>query len=153
MACGRFTKSYKEGYFVLTPAGFLHEFKSSDVSKTSIPELSIFLFDCTLGPPSHAQARTHKFNLTLGKKNTFNREQAYTFRAKSHQDLMEWWNELKEVCKVYLISSIPQNRSGAVPAAVLTLGEHSIYGSLSRSLVVRPSLIFIHLQNRLWSCY
>jgi len=30
----RFTRSYRESYFVLTPAGFLHEYASSDLPAT-----------------------------------------------------------------------------------------------------------------------
>lgn len=33
----RFTKSYKEGYYVLTPSGYLHERKSKYVLANSIP--------------------------------------------------------------------------------------------------------------------
>ncbi|KAG0150952.1 hypothetical protein CROQUDRAFT_37461 [Cronartium quercuum f. sp. fusiforme G11] len=119
----RFTKSYSEGYFVVTPAGYLHEFKSSDLSKTPTPELSIFLFDSTLGAPTPARARNHKFSLFLGKRTTFVREQAYTFRTRSHAELMGWWEVLKELCKVYFISSVPQDRSGGVTAAVLAVGK------------------------------
>ncbi|EGG12542.1 Pleckstrin domain-containing protein [Melampsora larici-populina 98AG31] len=118
----RYTRSYGEGYFVITPAGYLHEFKSSDIKKSSTPELSIFLLECTLGAPTHSQSRTPKFNLILGKKSKFNREQAYTFRAKNHDELMIWWNALKELCKVYLISSIPQERGVDVQAAVRAVG-------------------------------
>ncbi|KAH9811880.1 Pleckstrin domain-containing protein [Melampsora americana] len=118
----RYTRSYGEGYFVITPAGYLHEFKSSDIRKSSTPELSIFLLECTLGPPSHFQARTQKFDLILGKKSKFNRGQAYTFRAKNNNELMIWWNALKELCKVYLISAIPRDRGGDVQAAVRAVG-------------------------------
>lgn len=118
----RYTRSYGEGYFVITPAGYMHEFKSSDIKKSSTPELSIFLLECTLGAPTHSQSRTQKFNLVLGKKSKFNREQAYTFRAKTHDELMIWWNALKDLCKVYLISSIPQDRGVDVQAAVRAVG-------------------------------
>lgn len=106
----RYTKAYKEGYYVLTPAGYLHEHRSSDITKHAEPELSLFLPECTLGAPSSLHARSHKFHIE-GKKGSpltrksgsfsLSREHAYTFRARSHDELMEWWNDAKQLSKVY----------------------------------------------------
>ncbi len=46
------------------------------------------------------------------------REHAYTFRARSHDEMMEWWNDIKQLSKVYLTTSEQMDRSGIVPAAV-----------------------------------
>jgi len=121
----KYTKAYKEGYFVLTPSGFLHEFKSSNLTKNSVPELSIFLLECTLGAPSAPNSRSHKFTITIDKKGSFNRQQAHTLRGKSHVEIMDWWNMLKDLAKVYLTSSTPQDHSGIVPAAVRAIGYDS----------------------------
>ncbi|SNX85323.1 uncharacterized protein MEPE_04032 [Melanopsichium pennsylvanicum] len=135
----RFTKTYKESFYVLTPSGYLHEHGSSDPTKHPQPELSLFLPECTLGPPSTMAAKSHKFHIE-GRKVTGNqsavpskglaslgmgREHAYTFRARSHDEMMEWWNDIKQLSKVYLTTSEQMDRSGIVPAAVRAAGYRS----------------------------
>ncbi|KAF5341958.1 hypothetical protein D9611_001075 [Ephemerocybe angulata] len=107
-----FTRSYKEGYYVLTPAGFLHEFASSDpgVAGALTPSFSLFLPNCTLGPASGVGARSHKFHVE-GRRDGMGTvkagagggsrikallggeggsgSKAWTFRARSHEDMME----------------------------------------------------------------
>lgn len=135
----RFTKTYKESFYVLTPAGYLHEHGSSDTTKHPAPELSLFLPECTLGAPSTMAAKSHKFHIE-GRKVTGNqsavaakgiaslgmgREHAYTFRARSHEEMMEWWNDIKQLSKVYLTTSEQMDRTGPVPAAVRAAGYRS----------------------------
>jgi hypothetical protein len=73
------------------------------------PTLSLFLPQCTLGAPSSQTSRSHKFHIeahkgTLGKKSLLNRDHAYTFRARSHEDMFEWWNSCKQLSRVYRAS-------------------------------------------------
>ena len=121
----RFTNAYKESFYVLTPAGYLHEHASSDPVRHPVPELSLFLPECTLGAPSTAAASTHKFHIegrTGQQSNMFGTNVAYTFRARSHDEMMEWWNDIKQLSKVYLTTSEQMDRSGPVPAAVRAAG-------------------------------
>ncbi|BGP42450.1 hypothetical protein JCM10449v2_006455 [Rhodotorula kratochvilovae] len=127
----RYTKTYKESFYVLTPAGYLHEYPSSDLSKHPTPELSLFLPECTLGAPTNPHARSHKFHID-GKKSIggdvgqktglFALDASFTFRARSHDEMLEWWNDCKQLSKVYLTASEPFDRSGPVPAAVRAAG-------------------------------
>ncbi|PWN25013.1 hypothetical protein BDZ90DRAFT_234620 [Jaminaea rosea] len=125
----RFTKSYRESFYVLTPAGYLHELTSSDPAKAgSSPALSLFLPECTLGAPSTIASKSHKWHITAGapqkgiQKALGRGEHAYTFRARSHDEMMEWWNDIKQLSKVYLTTSEQMDRSGPVPAAVRAAG-------------------------------
>ncbi|CAO1623725.1 unnamed protein product [Parajaminaea phylloscopi] len=124
----RFTKSYRESFYVLTPAGYLHELTSSDPTKAGAPALSLFLPECTLGAPSTIASKSHKWHITAGApqkgiQKAFGRgEHAYTFRARSHDEMMEWWNDIKQLSKVYLTTSEQMDRSGPVPAAVRAAG-------------------------------
>lgn len=124
----RFTKSYKESFYVLTPAGYLHELNSSDPTKAGTPALSLFLPECTLGAPSTMASKSHKWHITAGapqkgiQKALGRGEHAYTFRARSHDEMMEWWNDIKQLSKVYLTTSEQMDRSGPVPAAVRAAG-------------------------------
>ncbi|KDN38265.1 hypothetical protein K437DRAFT_28182 [Tilletiaria anomala UBC 951] len=125
----RFTKTYRESFYVLTPAGYLHEHGSSDPTRHPSPVLSLFLPECTLGAPSTMAAKSHKFHITAAKSDkplaSLRGEHAYTFRARSHTELMEWWNDIKQLSKVYLTTSEQMDRSGPVPAAVRAVGYRS----------------------------
>lgn len=119
----RFTKSYREGFYVLTPAGYLHEFTSPDPKSQSVPSLSLFLPNCTLGPPSHSStSKSHKFHLEANKSGKFSRDHSYTFRARSHESMSEWWNDLRMLVSRYLVASETMDRSGPIAAAVRSAG-------------------------------
>jgi hypothetical protein len=131
----RFTRSYRESYFVLTPAGFLHEYSTSDPTNNGgqTPMFSLFLPACTLGPPSSSSARSHKFHIEGRKDGTGTTktgsfkvlrsgQHAWSFRARSREDMMEWWNDVRMLCARYLVASEQMERSGPVEAAVRSAG-------------------------------
>ncbi|KAI0031133.1 hypothetical protein K488DRAFT_52764 [Vararia minispora EC-137] len=132
----RFTRSYREAYYVLTPAGFLHEYSSSDPTIATSPTFSLFLPLCTLGPASPQNAKSHKFHIESRrdgqgstKTGSFRRGigmggggHAWSFRARSHEDMMEWWNDTRMLCARYLIASEHMERGGPVHAAVRAAG-------------------------------
>lgn len=108
---------YTESHCVLTPSGFLHCYPkeglgNADKTEDFKPKLSLYLPEFTLGPPTEAKAKKHKFHLTslreqasgkdasrglfgLGKKKNV----AYSFKAKSHEELLAWWDALDKVTK------------------------------------------------------
>lgn len=132
----RFTRTFKESYYVLTPAGFLHEYENSDGSGG--PVFSLFLPMCTLGPASTQASKAHKFHiegrkdgtgttkmggsmrrsLSLSGKSTH----AWSFRARGHEEMMEWWNDIRMLCARYLVASEAMNRGGPIEAAVRSVG-------------------------------
>ena len=130
----RFTKNYKEGFYVLTPAGYLHEYTSSDPKTSTFPIWSLFLPLCTLGPPSNAAtAKSHKFHIEVRKDGTsafgktpgnklFGSTEAYTFRARSHEEMMEVWNDLRMLVARYLVASEQIERDGPIAQAVRSIG-------------------------------
>jgi hypothetical protein len=132
----RFTKSYKEGFYVLTPAGYLHEYASSDPTTATHPVWSLFLPACTLGPPSSAStAKSHKFHIEGRKDGTSahgktpggrffggGSETAFTFRARSHEEMMEVWNDLRMLVARYLVASEQMERQGPIAQAVRGVG-------------------------------
>ncbi|GAA5921700.1 hypothetical protein JCM1841_007095 [Sporobolomyces salmonicolor] len=102
----RFTKKYTESYYVLTPSGYLHERRSSNQADTAAPGFSLFLPECSLGAPAKETDRSHKFHVEGNKavrssfeskmKNTLRfggKEIAYTFRARTHAEMVGWWEE------------------------------------------------------------
>ncbi|KAL4062193.1 hypothetical protein J3A83DRAFT_4322666 [Scleroderma citrinum] len=135
----RFTRTYHEAFYVLTPAGFLHEYPSSDPTHigTHTPSFSLFLPACTLGPPSSSSARSHKFHIEgtkdgmgLVRGGSIRRSvmgigsgaHAWAFRARSREDMMEWWNDIRMLCARYLVASEQMERGGPVQAAVRSAG-------------------------------
>lgn len=129
----RFTRTYNESFYVLTPAGFLHEFATSDPAAPggTTPTFSLFLPACTLGPPSSANARSHKFHIEGSKYGSgatktgsfrLNGGIAWSFRARSREDMMEWWNDIRMLCARYLVASEQIERDGPVAAAVRAAG-------------------------------
>ncbi|KAI0293506.1 hypothetical protein B0F90DRAFT_1913423 [Multifurca ochricompacta] len=129
----RFTRAYRESYFVLTPSGFLHEYTSSDSAQANSPFFSLFLPLCTLGPAANSNAKSHKFHiegrkdgagstktgsLRIGRPS----QHAWSFRARSHEDMMEWWNDIRMLCARYLVASESLERSGPIAAAVRAAG-------------------------------
>ncbi|KAF7300015.1 PH domain-containing protein [Mycena kentingensis (nom. inval.)] len=135
----RYTRTYAEHYFVLTPAGFLHEYASSDASKDREPLFSLFLPMCTLGAPSGVDAKSHKFHIEgrkdagggggLGRslRASLRRgsgEHAWSFRARSREEMMGWWEEIRELSARHLVMSGEKGaeRAGPVAAAVRGAG-------------------------------
>ncbi|KZV90835.1 hypothetical protein EXIGLDRAFT_616364 [Exidia glandulosa HHB12029] len=159
----RFTRSYRESYFVLTSSGYLHEFASSDPHTHSTPQFSLFLPMCTLGPPSSAvTSKSHKFHIESKKdavaagrgSSIFGRNHhAWTFRARSHDEMMEWWNDVRMLVARYLIASEQVERSGPVQAAVRSAGyasedeeltDEDEGSSMEEEPEVAPSAAYMH---------
>ncbi|PFH47763.1 hypothetical protein AMATHDRAFT_50053 [Amanita thiersii Skay4041] len=132
----RFTRTYREAYYVLTAAGFLHEYASSDPASAGgqAPVFSLFLPACTLGPPSSLGSNSNKFHIEGRKDGTGATKTgsfrvhmrpgqfAWSFRARSREDMMEWWNDIRMLCARYLVASEQLERSGPVTAAVRAAG-------------------------------
>ncbi|KAF4570956.1 hypothetical protein EYR36_001775 [Pleurotus pulmonarius] len=135
----RYTRTYRESFYVLTAAGFLHEYGSSDPATIGgqSPIFSLFLPACTLGPPSSSGAKSHKFHIegrkdgmgaiktgSLREKMHIGSRSAYawSFRARSREDMMEWWNDIRMLCARYLVASETIERSGPIAAAVRAAG-------------------------------
>jgi hypothetical protein len=95
-------KGYTSGHYVVTPCHYLHNFANSDnISKDYVPEISLYLPDCTIGAVSGS-----KFSLKgkdssknkVGKVGTtaLHSSHELTFRAASEQEAQKWWNVLRD---------------------------------------------------------
>ncbi|KAJ3860039.1 hypothetical protein EV359DRAFT_75382 [Lentinula novae-zelandiae] len=147
----RYVRQWREARYVLTPAGFLHEFDTAhDHNHDEItPVFSLFLPECTLGPPNAydqpgaTDRGSYKFYIKVskdgssttkggtsissvcrslslrkgGNNNTGRGDHAWLFKAKSKEEMMEWWNDIKMLCARYLVASEQIKRSGPVEAA------------------------------------
>ncbi|GAA6060981.1 hypothetical protein JCM10212_000667 [Sporobolomyces blumeae] len=108
----RFTKKYTEGYYVLTPSGYLHERKSPNPADTTEPGFSLFLPECSLSAPAKPTDKSHKLHIEGNKsvkssaeakiKNTLRfggKELAYTFRARTHSEMLAWHGEFDRLSR------------------------------------------------------
>ena len=68
-------KTWRKGYFVLTQAGWLHMFKSDDISTDSTPNRSIYLPTAILGPHHESGKKYHAFSVEgKGMNGLFHRD-------------------------------------------------------------------------------
>ncbi|KAJ3871394.1 hypothetical protein F5051DRAFT_457094 [Lentinula edodes] len=177
----RYVRRWREARYVLTPAGFLHEFRDDNADDVETPVFSLFLPECTLGPPNahdrpgSQNGGSYKFyievskdgtgttkggtsissvrrSLSLRKSNTGSGggsgggggggDHAWSFKAKSRDEMMEWWNDIKMLCARYLVASEQIERSGPVEAAVRAVGypeEEDEEDEDERSVSASPS--------------
>ncbi|KAF9287528.1 hypothetical protein BGZ74_001069 [Mortierella antarctica] len=91
-------KSWKDGYFVLTLAGWVHVFGSADHAVDAVPDQSIYIPTSTLGPHTEAGQKQHVFSLGgKGKGGLLHRDtQTFTLRAHSREEMVEWWSEISK---------------------------------------------------------
>lgn len=151
----RYTKNYREGYYVLSPSGYLHEHKSSDPAKHGEPEMSIFLPNCSIGVPAPEGSKTFKWHIegntsssggnhisTLKKmKKTLHigrKDIAFSFKARTYAEMTQWWELLQHPAKssytrATVRSSLPP---GEAVSAVSELG----YDKASHQPEMRPTV-------------
>ncbi|TGZ78472.1 hypothetical protein EX30DRAFT_356033 [Ascodesmis nigricans] len=97
---GKIMRSYYAAYYVLTPAGYLHEFKDQDSSnhtKDSDPESSLYLPECSIG----ALSPEHKF-IVSGKDtaSTLGRKKDFAFKCGSREEAVKWYEALSRAAGV-----------------------------------------------------
>ena len=91
-------KGYSAGYYVVTPAKYLHEFKDDDdYKKDPTPELSLYLPDCIIGGIDGQRFNVKGKDASKGKVGSalaMSHEMA--FRAKSPADAEKWMAVIRE---------------------------------------------------------
>ncbi|BFZ56602.1 hypothetical protein PYCC9005_003649 [Savitreella phatthalungensis] len=93
---GTVIKKYNAGYYVLTPSGFLHEFKSKSHESDPEPEWSIDVSTCALGAHSSPQSQKNKFILSGKTKGLISSKHDFAFQATSYEELVRWWTAIKK---------------------------------------------------------
>lgn len=83
---------YKSGYYALTPAGYLHEFKdNNDFQKDPIPELSLYLPDCSIGGVDGVKFHIKGKDVSGGKLTSkMHLSSEYQFKAHTPADAQQW---------------------------------------------------------------
>ncbi|KWU43082.1 hypothetical protein RHOSPDRAFT_35341 [Rhodotorula sp. JG-1b] len=133
----RVVKNWKEAYFVLSSAGFLHEYPDSTTPLTS-PSASLFLPNCVVTQvtnPEPGKDRHATFTIS-GRQSTASGSVRGTFgmqhsdvsrsyRARSYAEALEWWTEIAKLSKSPNgtdNAGVPAQDQGPAPVAVQRAG-------------------------------
>lgn len=90
----KFLKSYSRGYYVLTPT-FLHEFKTGDRKKDTVPVMSLALSECSVAEHSKKGSSDDRFILHAKQNGLIHRGHNWVFRADNYETMMAWFEDLK----------------------------------------------------------
>lgn len=94
-------KGYSTGYFVVTPAHYLHEFKDDDdLRHDPTPELSLYLPDCIIGAIDGVKFNVKGKDVHSGKVgNVFHTTTELSFKAHTPADAEKWWTVIKDAIR------------------------------------------------------
>jgi hypothetical protein len=108
-------KGYSTGYYVVTPARYLHEFKDNDdFRQDPTPQLSLYLPDSIVGAIDGVKFNVKGKDVSSGKVgNAFHTTTDLSFKAHSAADAEKWWSVIKDSTR----SPVPTAGSLASPTA------------------------------------
>ncbi|KAI4252757.1 MAG: hypothetical protein LQ352_004089 [Teloschistes flavicans] len=91
-------KGYSTDYYVVTPSKFLHEFKDDDdVRKDPVPELSLYLPDCTIGALSGEKFNIKGKDASKGKVGgALAMSHELSFKAPTAANAEKWYYVIQE---------------------------------------------------------
>lgn len=100
-------KGFSTGYYVVTPAHYLHEFKDDDdFRKDPNPELSLYLPDCIVGAIDGVKFNVKGKDVSGGKVgNAFHTTTELSFKAHTPTDAEKWWSVIKDATRGPALSS------------------------------------------------
>lgn len=93
---GTVIKKYSSAYYVLTPSGFLHEFKSKSFETDPDPAWSLDIKTCTIGGHSAPNTGKAKWTISGKTKGLMSSKHDFQFQATSYDDMLEWWTAIRK---------------------------------------------------------
>jgi hypothetical protein len=85
------SSGYSTGYYVVTPAGFLHEFKDNDnFRKDPVPELSIYLPEAVIGGTNGPKFNVKGKDVSKGFSAKLHGATEFAFKAHTPEDAQKW---------------------------------------------------------------
>lgn len=94
-------KGFSTGYYVVSPARYLHEFKDNDdFRRDPAPELSLYLPDCVVGAIDGVKFNVKGKDVSSGKVgNAFHTNTELSFKAHTPADAEKWWTVIKDATR------------------------------------------------------
>lgn len=115
---------YSSGYYVVTPSGFLHEFKDDDnYRKDPVPEMSIYLPDAVVGGISGDKFNVKGKDLAKGLGSKLSGNSEVAFKAHSPSQAEQWWEIIK--------MTAGQNAAVSLPPSVPTSPVEARHGGVA----------------------
>jgi len=93
---GTVIKKYNSAYYVLTPAGFLHEFKSKSFETDPEPSWSLDIKTCAIGAHSPPNVGKAKWTISGKTKGVLSSKHDFQFQATSYDDMLAWWTAIRK---------------------------------------------------------
>ncbi|KAL1297822.1 hypothetical protein AAFC00_006351 [Neodothiora populina] len=96
---GKMLKKYDSAFYVVTPAKYLHSFKTDDdFAKDPTPETSLYLPDCIVGAVDGQKFMVKgKDSSKSSIGNKFSMTHEYAFKAHTAQDAQRWADTIRSV--------------------------------------------------------
>jgi hypothetical protein len=115
---GKIMRSYDTNYYVVTPAKFLHEFKTDDdFAKDPVPELSLYLPDCVIGAVNGQKFNVKGKDVSKGKiGGAFSMNHEIQFKAHTPQAAVQWWEIIRQAAGTVT----NEQPDGSVPTSPVT---------------------------------
>jgi hypothetical protein len=114
---GKMLRSYKTGYYVVTPSKYLHEFETDDdLAKDPTPEISLFLPDCIVGALDGAKFAVKGKDVSKGKLGVnVSTTHEYQFKAHTPADAQTWYHIIKSAAG-QVTADLPEASAPTSPA-------------------------------------
>ncbi|CAA9966248.1 PH domain-containing protein [Pyrenophora teres f. maculata] len=95
---GKIMRSYDTNYYVITPAKFMHEYKTDDdLAKDPVPEMSLYLPDCIIGAVNGQKFNVKGKDVSKGKiGGAFSMTHEFAFKAHTPQAAAQWYEVIKQ---------------------------------------------------------
>lgn len=93
---GTVIKKYNSAYYVLTPSGFLHEFKSKSFETDPEPAWSLDLKTAAIGSHSAKSSGKAKWTISGKTKGLISSKHDFQFQATTYEDMLQWWTAIKK---------------------------------------------------------
>ncbi|KAH7119668.1 hypothetical protein B0J11DRAFT_551808 [Dendryphion nanum] len=145
---GKIMRSYDTNYYVVTPSKFLHEYKSDDdFHKDPVPELSLYLPDCTVGGCNGQKFNIKGKDVSKGKVgNTFSMNHEMQFKAHTPQAANQWWEIIRQAAGQITgdapESSLPTSPvvgSNSPPQAISPTGSNTATPATATATAEKPA--------------
>ena len=113
-------KGYSSGYYVVSAARYLHEFKDDDdFRRDPSPELSLFLPDCVIGATDGPKFSVKGKDISGNRVgNAFHTTTELQFKAHTASDAEKWFTVIKDASRGHTpASSTPTTPAVATPTS------------------------------------
>ncbi|KAH8704985.1 PH domain protein [Talaromyces proteolyticus] len=131
-------KGFSTGYYVVTPARYLHEFKDNDdFLKDPNPELSLYLPDCVIGAIDGVKFNVKGKDVSGGKVgNAFSTTTELQFKAHTPNDAEKWWRVIKDSTRV--ASPVAEKSNPVSPIATTPAASRNVSATYPRDEKASP---------------